>query len=189
MIVTPTTLFSQRAEPAPLWLRTFLKRYIRRGTTRISRVRCNKAKRGCASRVPPVARRNGPPYGRDAGGESDPTLFGAGAPRGRAKGDRGRDTLWPPCGEVALTTEIPGGKAVESDSKPTRTTTDHRWPQAERGKVGGGTQSGISDRQHRQLASPIDGLGRSVFGVESSQNRSVNVLNGPMDSGLNRGIQ
>ena len=96
-------------------------------------------------------------------------LLAAGAARGRAKGDRGRDTLCPPCGEVALTTEIPGGKAVESASKPTRTTTDHRWPQAERGKPGGGTQSGISDRQHRQLASLIDGLGRSGFGVERSQ--------------------
>ena len=42
MIVTPTTLFSQRAEPAPLWLSASLKRCIRRGTTRISRVLCGK---------------------------------------------------------------------------------------------------------------------------------------------------
>ena len=40
-------------------------------------------------------------------GESDPLFFAAGAARGRAKGDRGRDTLFPPCREVALTTEIP----------------------------------------------------------------------------------
>ena len=52
IIVTPTTLFSQRAEPSPLWLRTSPKPSIRRGTTRISGVRCGKAKRGCASRVP-----------------------------------------------------------------------------------------------------------------------------------------
>ena len=38
------------------------------------------------------------PYGRGAGGESDPHLLAAGAPRGRAKGDRGRDTLCPPAG-------------------------------------------------------------------------------------------
>ena len=38
--------------PSPLWLRTSPKRRIRPGTTRISRVRCGKAKRGCASRVP-----------------------------------------------------------------------------------------------------------------------------------------
>ena len=53
MLLTPTTPFSQRAEHSPLWLETFTKRRIRRGTTRISRVRCDKAKRGSASRVPP----------------------------------------------------------------------------------------------------------------------------------------
>ena len=52
MLLTPTTPFSQRAEHSPLWLETFTKRRIRRGTTRISRVRCEKAMRGCASRVP-----------------------------------------------------------------------------------------------------------------------------------------
>ncbi len=49
---TTTTPLSQRAEPSPLWLRILPKRRIRRGTTRISRVRCGKAKRDCASRVP-----------------------------------------------------------------------------------------------------------------------------------------
>ena len=52
MIVTPTTPFSQRAEPAPLWFGTFPKCRIKRGTTRIPRVDCGKADRGCASRVP-----------------------------------------------------------------------------------------------------------------------------------------
>ncbi len=63
MIVTPTTPFSQRAEPSPLWSGTFPKPRIRHGTTRISRVDCGKADRGCASRVPPspgvTARRTG----------------------------------------------------------------------------------------------------------------------------------
>ena len=97
MILTPTTPFSQRAVPSPLWSRTSTKRRIRRGTTRISRFRCGKAERGCASRVPPVARRNGAPNGRGEGGESDPYLLAASAARGRAKGDRGRDTPCPPC--------------------------------------------------------------------------------------------
>ena len=46
---------------------------------------------------PPRARRNGAPYGRGAGGESDPHVLAAGAARGRAKEDRGRDTPCPPC--------------------------------------------------------------------------------------------
>ena len=51
-ILLGTTPVSQRAEPSPLWCGTFPKRRTRRGTTRISRVRCGKAKRSCASRVP-----------------------------------------------------------------------------------------------------------------------------------------
>ena len=42
---------------------------------------------------PPPARRNGAPHGRGAGGESDPRFFGAGAPPGRVKVDRGPDTF------------------------------------------------------------------------------------------------
>ena len=52
-LLTTTTLLSQRAEHSRLWLETFPKHLIRRGTTRIFRVLCDKAKRGCASRVPP----------------------------------------------------------------------------------------------------------------------------------------
>ena len=52
MLLTTTTLFSQRAERFPLWLETFTKRRIRRGRTSIFRVRCEEAMRGCASRVP-----------------------------------------------------------------------------------------------------------------------------------------
>jgi len=49
--VTPTTIFSQRAVPYPLWLETFRERPIGRGTTRTFHVRYRKAKRGYASRV------------------------------------------------------------------------------------------------------------------------------------------
>ena len=52
-ILLRTTPFSQRAEPSPLWLETFTKRRIGRGTTRIFRLRCGQGKRGCASRVSP----------------------------------------------------------------------------------------------------------------------------------------
>ena len=51
-ILRRTAPLSQRAEPSPVWFRTFRERPIGRGTTRISRVPCDKAKRGCASRVP-----------------------------------------------------------------------------------------------------------------------------------------
>ncbi len=66
-----------------------------------------------APRVSPLARRNGAPHERGAGGESDPTLLTAGAPRGRAKVAARVAALCPSCGEVALTTLIPGGKAIE----------------------------------------------------------------------------
>ena len=45
-LLATTTFLSQRAEPSPLWLEIFPKRLIRRGTTRISRVLCDKARRG-----------------------------------------------------------------------------------------------------------------------------------------------
>ena len=62
---------------------------------------------------PPLARGNGAPHERGAGGESDPTLLTAGAPRGRTKVAAKVAALCPPCGEVALSTVIPGGKAME----------------------------------------------------------------------------
>ena len=52
MLLTTTTLLSQRAESSPSWLRVLPKRGIGRGITSIFRVLCDKAKRGCASRVP-----------------------------------------------------------------------------------------------------------------------------------------
>ena len=114
MIVTPTTLFSQRAEPAPLWLRTLRERPIGRGTRRISRIGCEKAERGCASRVPL------PPgvTARRTGGvlvvRATPHLFAASAARGRAKGDRGRDTLCPPLRRGRSHHSDPFGKAIKS---------------------------------------------------------------------------
>ena len=55
---------------------------------------------------PPLARRNGAPHERGAGGESDPPFFPAGAPRAREK----VSALCPPFGEVALSTVIPEGR-------------------------------------------------------------------------------
>ena len=51
-VLLPTTPFSQRAEPSPLWLRTFRDRPVGCGTTRIPHPLCDKAKRGCASPLP-----------------------------------------------------------------------------------------------------------------------------------------
>ena len=67
---------------------------------------------------PPLAWRNGVPHERGAGGESDPHFFGAGAPRGRTKVAAKVAALCPPCGEVALSTVIPGGKAIEPARRP-----------------------------------------------------------------------
>jgi len=113
MIVTPTMRLSQRAEPSPLWSKLCPETRIGQGLARIARVGCDQAKRGCASRVPLLARRNGAPHGRGEGGESDPGFFGAGAPRAGVKVDRGPDTFTPLVFRVALTTVIPGGKAIE----------------------------------------------------------------------------
>ena len=68
MFSTTTTLLSQRAEHSPLWLETFTKRRMGRGITGISRVLSETAKRGGASRLPPLARRDGAPHERGAGG-------------------------------------------------------------------------------------------------------------------------
>ena len=110
MLLTTITPLSQRAEPSPLWFGTFPKRRIRRRTTGVSRVRCGKAKRGCASRVPPspgaTARRT---RGVLVEGATPPLL-----PLVRRGGDqRGtgvRTPFDPPCGEVAPSTVIPAGR-------------------------------------------------------------------------------
>ena len=71
----------------------------------------NSDARLCLARPPP-ARRNGAPHGRAAGGESDPVFLGADAASGRVSRFTSQFTVNPPLG-VALTTGIPGGKAIE----------------------------------------------------------------------------
>ena len=187
MILTTTTLISQRAEPTPLW--SGLSRNAASDAGRHGFPATVAEKRSeAAPRVSPLARRNGAPHEWGAGGESAPPFLAAGAARGREKGDRENDTLFPPCGEVALTTVIPAGRL---SSRPggrleERQTTD--GPQAERGKPGGGTQPNSSDPQQGQLATPLDGPGRRDSGVEPSQDLSANVPNSPVDSGSIRGI-
>ena len=106
MLLTPTTLFSQRAESLPLWLETFTKRRIRRGRTSIFRVRCEEAMRGCASRVPlppgAVARRT---RGERVEGAT-PRFWPLVRHRGGVKGDRQNDTFTLPSA---------GGRSLHSD--------------------------------------------------------------------------
>ena len=59
---------------------------------------------------PPLARRNGAPHERGAGGESDPTFLGADTPPEGGKWPTPRPTYSPRHGEVALTTVIPAGR-------------------------------------------------------------------------------
>ena len=68
-------------------------------------------RKSAVRRRPPLARRNGAPYGRGDGGESDPPFFGADAPPEEGKWATPKATPYPSSGRVALTTVIPGGKA------------------------------------------------------------------------------
>ena len=116
MLLTPTTPFSQRAEPSLLWSGTFPKPRIRRGTTRISRVGCDKAKRVCASRVPlppgVTARRTGGEKVVRATPMFWPLVRHGGGQRGTGVGTPFVSPFW-----VALTTVIPGGKAIRPTGK------------------------------------------------------------------------
>ena len=104
-MLTPTTLFSQRAPPSPLWSGTSPKRRIRRGTTRISRVGCGKAKRGCASRVPPrPARRRAAREGRKW--RERPRPFGRWCGAREGKGGQASGHPLPP---------LRGGRSLHSD--------------------------------------------------------------------------
>ena len=58
--------------PSLLWWRPCLESLIGGGLARIPRVGCDKAKRGCASRVPASP---GAPHGREEGGGSDPRFL------------------------------------------------------------------------------------------------------------------
>ena len=117
MLLTTTTLFSQRAETSPLSFGTLPKRRIRRGTTRISRVRFENAKRGSASRVPPSpgasARRTG---GLMVEGAT-PLFWTLVRHRGGVKGDTQNDTFTLPSERGRSLHSDPCGKAVESAKK------------------------------------------------------------------------
>ena len=104
-------------------------------------------RRGCAGRLP-----------LPAGGDGD-------AQKGRKW--RERPPFYPSwCGTGRGARSLhsdPCGKAVESPRKPTaekQQTTN--GPQAETGTPGECTQPNISDPQHGQLATPLDGLGLRV---------------------------
>ena len=74
-----------------------------------------------AARPPRLPASHGASWRRTGGGGSggsDPRFFAAGAPRGRTKVAAKVAALCPPCGEVALTTVIPGGKAIEPARRP-----------------------------------------------------------------------
>ena len=109
-ILLRTTPFSQRANPLAVVVGVFPETlHQTRDNTDFPRpLRKSEARLRLA--CPPLAWRNGAPHERGAGGESDPTLFAAGAPRGRAKVAAKVAALCPPCGEVALTTVIPLGR-------------------------------------------------------------------------------
>ena len=98
--------------PSPLWSRLCPGIRIGSGLARIPRVGCDKAKRGCASRVPASP---GAPHETGEGGGSDPPFFGAGAPPGRGKWSTLRPTTYPaprggrslhsdPCGKAEMKT-------------------------------------------------------------------------------------
>ena len=106
MLLTTTTLLSQRADPAPLWIRVFPKRGIGRGITSIFRVQCDKAKRGCASHVPPPrpARRCATREG--CWWRERPPLFGRWCATGEGKGGQASGHPLPP---------LRGGRSLHSD--------------------------------------------------------------------------
>ena len=56
-----------------------------------------------------LARRNGAPHERDAGGESDPPVFAAGAPRGRARVEARVETRTAPFAPLAGRSLSPQG--------------------------------------------------------------------------------
>ena len=108
MILTPTTPFSQRAQPAPLWCAAFPKLRMGRGLTRIPRP--------SAARLQLARPRFGRTVRRAAPEgvlvEGATPLFSPLVRRGRGQRWTG---LWPPfappfCGEVAPSTVIPAGR-------------------------------------------------------------------------------
>ena len=110
MLLTTTTLLSQRATPSPLWIRVFPKRGIGRGITSIFRVLCDKAKRGCASHVPPAP---GAPVRHTRGvlveGATPPFLDAGASPASVNQRTQWR-TINTRLGGVAPSTVIPSGR-------------------------------------------------------------------------------
>jgi len=101
-------------ESSLLWSGPCLESLIGSGLARIPRVGCDKVKRGCASRVPASHGASWRRTGGGGSGESDPPIFGAGAPPGRGKWPTLKPTSFPPpLLGVAPSTVIPGGKATE----------------------------------------------------------------------------
>ena len=86
MLLTPTTPFSQRAPPLPLVVWDFPEtpHQTRDNTDSPRLMRQSEARLRLA--CPRLARRNGAPHERGAGGESDPPFLTAGAAPGRGKG-------------------------------------------------------------------------------------------------------
>ena len=162
MTSTTTTLFSQRATPRRCGFGIFQKRRIRRGTTRISRVRCDKARRGYDSRVPPspgaVARRTRGVLVEGA----TPRFLALVRHRGGVSGPPFGPPLTPPLGGVAPYTVIPAGRPSSRLRSRQRKTADHKWPSGRERQAWGCTQPDSSDPQHGQLATPLDGLGLRV---------------------------
>ena len=98
MFSTTTTLFSQRAEPSPLSFGTFPKRRMGRGITRNFPRPMRDPEARLRLACPPLARRDGAPHERGAGGGSDPPFWTAGAASGRVSRFTSQFTVNPPLG-------------------------------------------------------------------------------------------
>ena len=119
---TTTTPFSQRAEPSPFCLGTSPKRRSRRGTTSIFRVRCDKTKRGCASRVPAgrtSSRRRIRHWGQQSRGSGQADHSSPTGNDGHLE-DRG---LYPPC-PTRGTSRLPAGRRFLAESIRSDSTID-----------------------------------------------------------------
>ena len=100
-------------EPSLLWSRPCLEALLDTGWHGFPAPAAIK-RSAAAPRVSPIARRvGGAAPGGGGSGESDPPIFGAGAPPGRGDGARQNSPFPPLFLGVALTTVIPGGKAIE----------------------------------------------------------------------------
>ena len=104
------------------------------------------------------ARRTG---GGDGGGSDPPFLTAAAAPASVHRRTRWR-TVNTPLRGVAPSTVIPAGRLSSRPGSRLEEQQTTDGPQAEKGKPGECTQPDISDPQHGQLATLLDGPGLSV---------------------------